>query len=416
MWRRAVLVVVTLALAFATPQPAYVETWPRGGEVSCRWDRETETLGVSWPEAIGPPPARQAADLYEINIASTPLGRASAVHLTGNLSASLGLDDLLPETTYYLSLRAHAGWAFATGHMMGADTWGMLGPATACATGLGRSAARAPESSSASGVVAFESWRISEYTNTPDYLLNHDGADVGGSSLLVTIFGQLEFYEGELALRDSWTGGSTADMAITVYCVDALPPPTPGNDTARSLVFADYLSCNNQADHSTSQCSCAVAMDRLWGRLPIDRPRCFQWVNPNVSCGGSATNCTCVCSPAETAESDAYTGVMHVFSKDEARAVGRWFSHPIDGACKEHQLPGEGGCTWSMGRNTARVIHGDELYKLGLNASALTCDLGNVTGGIGPECAPTAAQIRQNAAVMRAALDAAPLAKWTCGA
>ena len=69
-----------------------------------------------------------------------------------------------------------------------------------------------------------------------------------------------------------------------------------------------------------------------------------------------------------------------------------------------------------MGANTARVVRGSQLYELGLNASALTCDLGDLPDGqVGPSCAPAAAQIAQNAAVMRRALAAAPLAPWTCG-
>ena len=34
--------------------------------------------------------------------------------------------------------------------------------------------------------MTFESWRISEYSTNVDYLLNHDGADAAGSSLLLT--------------------------------------------------------------------------------------------------------------------------------------------------------------------------------------------------------------------------------------
>ena len=73
-------------------------------------------------------------DIYEIQIAEARFARAAAVFTTGALNASLGPEVLIPGTTYWVSVRAHAGWAFATGHGMGADTWGNIGPVTECAT------------------------------------------------------------------------------------------------------------------------------------------------------------------------------------------------------------------------------------------------------------------------------------------
>ena len=47
------------------------------------------------------------------------------------------------------------------------------------------------------------------------------------------------------------------------FCIDALPPRMPRNDTTRGDPrFADYASCNNQPDKSASNCTCAVAADR----------------------------------------------------------------------------------------------------------------------------------------------------------
>ena len=426
VWRSQMIAALRIWLvatvAAAAPQPKGTVTWPRGPKLRCAWDAATHALRVSWPRAVAPDPAALAADVYEINIAAASLGRALAVHTTGDLEAELGLDVLLPETTYYLSLRAHAGWAFGSGRLMGADTWGMLGPETACDTGAApdvapRGAARdvAPRApSDGRSTFNIESWRISEYSGATDYLLNHDGADLAGSSLLVTVFAQIEFYKGELALRSTWTGGSTADMVVSVYCVDALPPPTRANDTTDDPRFADYASCNNQPDPSMSRCACAVPMDRLWGRLPISRPRCFKYPGFGA-CDGSTINCTCACDETETNRSATYTGVLDVFAHDDAEPVGRWYSHPAAAACPEKRTPGD-GCTWSMGANTARVVRGSQLYELGLNASALTCDLGDLPDGqVGPSCAPAASQIAQNAAVMRRALAAAPLAPWTCG-
>ena len=53
---------------------------------------------------------------------------------------------------------------------------------------------------------------MSEYAaGEVDYLLNHDGADAAGSSLLFTALSQYEFVAGDLFLHDSWTGGSTSE-------------------------------------------------------------------------------------------------------------------------------------------------------------------------------------------------------------
>ena len=64
---------------------------------------------------------------------------------------------------------------------------------------------------SAAETHTFESWRMSEYAaGEVDYLLNHDGADAAGSSLLFTALAQYEYRMGDLALQGSWMGGSTA--------------------------------------------------------------------------------------------------------------------------------------------------------------------------------------------------------------
>ncbi|KAH8091316.1 hypothetical protein JL720_6211 [Aureococcus anophagefferens] len=258
-------------VAASAPQPKGTATWPRGPRVTCAWDAATHALRVSWPQAVGPAPLPLAADLYEINIAASPLATASGVHVTGGLSAELGLDVLLPETT-----------------------------------------------------------RISEWTTTVDYLLNHNAADAGGLALLVTLGAQVDFYLGELAPIAGFASGSAADATVAVYCVDALPPAAPGADTARGDArFADYASCNTQEDKTAADCEEATPTDRRWGRLPAAPPR------------------------------------------RDATA-----SHPAAGACEPGDAPGDAGCAWRHGA-TARVVRGAQLYQLGLNASGLTCDLGD---------------------------------------
>ena len=92
----------------------------------------------------------------------------------------------------------------------------------------------------------------------------HDSADRGGSSLLITGLAQYESLAGSLSLHDIWTGGSTAEMVITTFCIDALKPEVPGIVTTRGdPKFADYQSCNNQANKAAPNCTCAV----------VDEPR-----------------------------------------------------------------------------------------------------------------------------------------------
>jgi len=231
----------------------------------------------------------------------------------------------------------------------------------------------------------------------------------------VTLGAQVDSYLGELAPIAGFAPGSAADATVAVYCVDALPPAAPGADTARGDArFADYASCNTQEDKSAADCEEATPTDRRWGRLPAAPPRCDATAAPG----------------ADGAAGAIHAGVVDVFARDEAAPVGRWYSHPAAGACEPGAAPGDAGCAWRHGA-TARVVRGAQLYQLGLNASGLTCDLGDYLAPDGDtgrlrqvspdrdpwvaDCAPLAAQVRQNAAVLRAAVAAAPLAPWTCG-
>ena len=259
-----------------------------------------------------------------------------------------------------------------------------------------------------------------------DYLLNHDGADAAGSSLLLTGLAQYEHVAGDLALQSTWTGGGTTEMVISTFCVEALPPPLPGNDTTGgSADFADYQSCNNQPDKSAPTCGCAVAIDRRWGRLPLPTPACHLGPLKSIPCttsGAGLSSCTCDCTPQQTATSSAYTGMMPVFAIDDedAAPIGRWYSHSAASACKESEQLGatraDGSrCTWKMQPN-ARVMRGWQLYAAGLNATGLAAAKVAQCAASGPSCSPLAAQIRQNKAVMEKVLDSAPLAPWRCGA
>lgn len=398
------------SLVLAVAASAQNPTWPPGPHLECAWD--AGKLVVTWEKSVGPAPAPYPADMYEIGVSASAFAPPSAVYATSQLNASL--DFLLPETTYFLSARAHAGWAFASSRGMGADTWGKSGPAKKCSTGA---AASAPlPRASAEGGFVLESWRISEYASSVDYLLDHDGADAAGSSLLTTVLGQIEGVEGDLALHNAWIGGSTSEMTLTVYRVDALPPPRAGASTTRGDPrYADYASCNNQPDKSKADCTCAVAIDREWGRLPLALPECAEPTTGGACPNG--TDCACGCDAASAATSAAYTGMMDIFAKDGDAPIGRWYSHPAATACRLHEPLGSKRadgtvCTWKEAA-AARTIRGWQLYAAGLNTTNLACPIGDLASG-GPKCAPYAAQVAENVAVMRRVLAAAPFAPWEC--
>jgi hypothetical protein len=203
----------------APPPQAGEASWPRGPKLACRWAASSSTLDLIWDVAVALPPVALSADLYEVQISDSPFARAFAVHTVSGTNASLGLDVLLPGTTYYLSARAHAGWAFETGHLMGAGTWGQLGPSVACTTGAYSGPSRSDRQQQGANdrlpSFFFESWRLSEYSSEVDYLLNHDGADPGGSSLLLTALSQFEAVGGSGLLKSSWLGGSTSEVVLT---------------------------------------------------------------------------------------------------------------------------------------------------------------------------------------------------------
>eukprot|EP00040_Diaphanoeca_grandis_P041862 m.263656 g.263656 ORF g.263656 m.263656 type:complete len:440 (+) comp51514_c0_seq1:109-1428(+) len=404
-------------------------TWPPGPRITCVWNSEAKTLDLSWNATVAPMPTPYPADAYEIGIARSPDSHPMAVQLAGGTNASLGMDTVLPDTTYYISARAHAAWAFVSGRAFGVSTFGHVGPISTCSIPSleDKKQEATPQQSdqaahsSASAVDAaeqftFEVWRLSEFTTNVDYLGNHDSADRAGSSLLLTVLAQYVALVGELPLHDSWLGSSSSDAVITTYCVDALKPPVPGNVTTRGSVnFADYLSCNNQADKSLPNCTCAVAADRQWGRVAL-KPSCH--LGPTkLPCPTSGANCECDCSDRGSSLSAQYTGMIPVFAADDedSTPIGKWYSHPLRAECSGKQPLGsqkQDGtiCTWKL-RPHARVMRGWQLYSAGLNSTNMNC---NPTAGIGANCSPNATLVRENAAVMESVLSSAPLQPWSC--
>jgi len=261
----------------------------------------------------------------------------------------------------------------------------------------------------------FHSWRIGDFSTDVDYLLNHDGADAGGSSLLVTGLAQFEFYASELALHGSWLGASTTQMVISRYCIDAIKPDTPGTVTTRGDPnFTDYVPCNNQADKTSSNCSCAVFQDRQWGRLKLE-PACHVGSTKLPCPANPGSDCVCTCTPEATSVSELYTGMVNVFGGDDNRRVGKWYSHPEGGACRAgeplgHVRPDGSRCTWRE-QPMVRVLRGWQLYAAGLNATGLRC---NPNEGFGELCSPLIDQIRQNQEVAENVMAQAPPQPWTC--
>jgi hypothetical protein len=314
-----------LLLVSTTDAAVQLSVWPPGPKISCSWEPATSRLQLSW-NAVADPKYKLPADIYEVQVADSPSSRAAAVLTSSALNATFGTDVLLPKTTYYFSVRSHAGWAFLTGHAMGASTWGKVGPITSCTTGeLGELSV--PKEHVQNDTFTFEVWRISEYSSEVDYLLQHDSADKGGSSLLLTALAQYEDILGGLALHDSWTGGSVADAVISTYCVDALKPVKPGTVTTRgSTDFADYQSCNNQPDKSAPNCSCAVDLDRLWGRLSLS-PSCHKSLLPEQPCTQApGEKCVCTCSAEATVNSESYIGMVPSYARDDSDDApsGHW--------------------------------------------------------------------------------------------
>ena len=113
--------VVTLA-----PLSAKV-SWPPGPAVACVWNASTASMQLSWNQSVGVEPDPYPADVYEIQVAESRLAPSAAVVTTSGLSTVLGIDLVLPTTTYYISARAHAGWAFPSGRFLNAGTWGTSG-------------------------------------------------------------------------------------------------------------------------------------------------------------------------------------------------------------------------------------------------------------------------------------------------
>ena len=100
-----VLAIVAVHADPPAPTPPTV-AWPPGPKIACKSSKSG--LQLSW-EATTDSRIHLKADLYEINVSPSAEARSAAIVFSGDLNATLGADLLLPNTAYFLSLRAHAG-------------------------------------------------------------------------------------------------------------------------------------------------------------------------------------------------------------------------------------------------------------------------------------------------------------------
>ena len=267
---------IAAALLAGLP-PSY--KWPSPPSLSCKWSSTTHSLHVSFTfDAL----SKKLADLTELGISSSkdarPFTTVALVAPSYATSTQIGLDELLPSTTYYLSARCHSSniSQTCTSQALGAGSWSRYGEKVACTTGAAASSLLASSSTKSSAMV-FETYRISERTVEVDYMAAHDSGDLLGDAGLITGIAQYEAMYGPGSLSGSWLGIELEAVAIQRGCIEALPPDLPGNvTTGGDPGFADYLSCNAVPCGPYPGCGCTAAIDRLWGNLDVSPPICHD--------------------------------------------------------------------------------------------------------------------------------------------
>ena len=390
--------------------------WPDPPTVSCKWNAQSHSLDVSFAWT-----AKQPVDVVELGFAEATGARPLAVYTSVDLTGvSVGLDELLPSATYYLSARGHSSDVSKNcgSQALSRGSWGRYGEQVACTTGGGDTTLVRPPSTTP---LSFEAFRISEGTVEVDYMAAHDSGDLGGDAMLITGIAQYESLFGSGSLSATWLGLELESVAIQLGCVESLPPELPGNvTTGGDPSFTDYLSCNSVACGPYPGCGCTAAVDRLWGNLDISPPVCHDPKDTKTACthdpdSGFLGPCTCSCDAAHANSSQFFTGMMPVYVPGEQKPIGRWYSHPFVTYCPPGvplgTLTGYGvPCTWQQ-RAVTRIVRGWQMFAAGFNATApngCTAVPGSTS------CKPEAAQVRQNAAVIRRLFEALPLAKWNC--
>lgn len=345
-------------------------------------------LSVSWEASPG-------ADYYEVQLASEKDGQPFAVYATGREGALLR--DLLPGTTYWFRVRAHA-----TGSpSLGPGSWGPTGTSLACTTPetFAASPARSPVKA-AGETFELEVLRESEYTYDVDYLMNHNSGSVLGDAAFLT-------FTGRDPKKPNFFNVTFSNATLTLFCVDVLKVRVPDTTTTGGDdAYADYASCNDNNNPYAPLCECDNWIDRVIAEQDPNKD-CHTESGQPCSAESWHQNCTCACTEKSLQQSATFVGMMPVRLHSPIQ-LGSWYSHPAATECREEEQVGahraDGSrCTWKR-RPMARVVRGWQVLHHGWNTT------------ITPFLAPiNPLQVLENAASIRSAFAAAPLATWHCG-
>mmetsp|Transcript_65295 Transcript_65295/g.156061 ORF Transcript_65295/g.156061 Transcript_65295/m.156061 type:complete len:436 (+) Transcript_65295:55-1362(+) len=373
-------------------------------------DSHAALLEVRWHQ---PPTSwlRADVDYYEVQVLESPQGKPILISSTRHNGLKFSQADLLPDTDYWIRIRAHA----AQRKSLGAGTWGDAGNAVKCRTGKKIDLPLAvAQSAVAPGHEAFtlEVMRQSEFTDEVDYLMNHNSG---------TVLGDV----GYLAVTAGWgrshgghgpSGVDFTNSTLTLYCLDVLKVQVNNTfSTGGDARFSDYQSCDNNKDHSDPQCSCDVWVDRVFGGLDVTD--CFT--ASGQQCRGKDAQlrewCYCNCSSVSLAQSATLTGMMPVArvasndTEDGSVFTGMWFSHPSKTECMEDELVGNvradgTQCTWKR-RPVARLVRGYEIKAHGWNG---TVPYKSIFDSVDLN------QLLQNEQAVRRSFADRPLQPWQC--
>eukprot|EP00929_Paragymnodinium_shiwhaense_P050484 TRINITY_DN25405_c0_g1_i1.p1 TRINITY_DN25405_c0_g1~~TRINITY_DN25405_c0_g1_i1.p1 ORF type:complete len:435 (-),score=54.61 TRINITY_DN25405_c0_g1_i1:190-1434(-) len=172
----------------------------------------------------------------------------------------------------------------------------------------------------------------------PDYLGNHNSADLGGEfgSIFSAVYkpdemhGSFTRYCVEIA---------NIDLPNITTVTDRVDDPEHGGYPVISN-FADYVSC------SGGNCFCMAYGDRRF-RQPN---KTLQELCPKCFPGGDVT-CMCQCPESSLKASLTYTGMIPTGTTKvagEVKIMGRWYSHPEGGMCSPGAAIGTNGCNWQL--------------------------------------------------------------------
>lgn len=259
----------------------------------------------------------------------------------------------------------------------------------------------------------------------PDYLRNHDAADVLADAALLTRFVARQRACGRDALGLQWP-----QTAVVRYCVTR----------AAAAVWAAYLPCNGLSAGNYS-CACAGRYDRMLARQPLDgcdadppqgelpplqrlpRPSGGLLAGLLGSRGGGGSGGAHAPAPPGCAHSGhgrcacdleregRRLGRMPSYlpfpgpgpsappPANESAFLGSWYSLPASARCAAGQLPSVGGCAWQLdAQQPAAIVRGTELLAAGWREVEVLPD--------GTVPSPPLALVLHNAGVLQGLLDA----------